>query len=193
LTGHSKFVIAFAATVAAAATALTACVSTSALAASPTAPAIATASLGKCVAADISGAISFKDIAGSTAEATVTVRNKSGKGCTVHGYPGFGFLNSADQLMTDSKTVRVTGVPVTTFTVQPGGYASTTVQWKLCGSGGAMGSGGELQAGLVLTMPGDTRHSTLKDENSGKDTRQYVWRTCSETVTGVRPFRPGQG
>jgi hypothetical protein len=175
------------ATVAVAVTALTA----SALAVSPKASASPMAGPGKCVAADVSGGISFKDISGNTAEATVAVRNTSKESCTVRGYPGFGFLNAADQLMTDSKTDRATGVSVTTVTVKPGGYAHTSVDWKLCGSGGAMGNGGELQAGVVLTMPNDTRHITLKVES--QDTKQYDWRTCSETFINAEPFQAGQG
>jgi hypothetical protein len=176
-----------AATVAVALAALTA----SALAVSPKASASSTAGPGKCVAADVSGGISFKDVSGNTAEATVTVRNTSKEACTIHGYPGFGFLNGADQLVTQSKTVRATGVPVSAFTVKPGGYGYTSVDWKLCGTGGAQGNGGELEAGVVLTLPNDTKQVALTIK--GQDTRQYVWRTCSFTFIQAEPFRTGKG
>jgi hypothetical protein len=205
---HSKFLSA--AAIAAALAALTACSSSSTSTASSTGSAPAAspsssaaqsmtaaaspsgstgASLSKCVAADMSGGISFKATTGGTADATVQVRNTSASPCTIQGYPGYGFLNPAAQLMPDSKTVRATGGPVTAFTVQPGGSGYASVQWKLCGSGGAQGNGGELVDAAVLTLPDDTVQITLKDENSSKDTGQYVWRVCSPTFTQAEPLQ----
>jgi hypothetical protein len=141
----------------------------------------------------MSGSLSFKDTTGSIVDAAVQVRNTSASPCTIQGYPGYGFLNPAAQLMPDSKTIRIAGVPVTTFTVQPGGSGYASVQWKLCGSGGAQGNGGELVDAAVLTLPDDTAQITLKDENSSKDTGQYVWRVCSATFTEAGPLQATAG
>jgi hypothetical protein len=79
------------------------------------------------------------------------------------------------ELLSASRTAYIRTPRPRWFLVKPRGHAYANVAWKLCGSGGANGSGGEWTGGVVFTAPLDTRQVTLDEANY----QQVYGRVCS--------------
>ncbi|MGH3278779.1 MAG: DUF4232 domain-containing protein [Trebonia sp.] len=140
--------------------------------------------VSRCVAADLSGKLAFTPGSGSpspSATATLVLTNKSSSPCSLDGYASFGFLNGAGALVAASHTTYDHGTPVKDFTVAPGGAAYALVTWKLCGTGGAQGNGGNWTSGVVFTAPGDTAQLNLAQDHY----EQAYGRVCSFNFTAT--------
>jgi hypothetical protein len=142
-----------------------------------------------CDASDLSGVLRYRPGAkpSSVAQALLILTNKGPHSCSLHGYASFGFLAGDGSLIRASRTSYIRVPRPYRFLVKPRGHAYADVSWKLCGSGGANGSGGEWTGGVVFTAPGDTHQVNLTEENY----RERYGRVCTFnfTATALRPSR----
>jgi hypothetical protein len=139
-----------------------------------------------CDASRLSGTLRYLPQSnGREARALLVLTNKSPHSCSLHGYASFGFLAGDGSLIKASRTSYIRVPRPHRFLVRPRGHAYADVWWKLCGSGGANGSGGEWTGGVVFTAPGDTHQVSLTEENY----KQADGRVCSWnfTATALRP------
>jgi hypothetical protein len=145
--------------------------------------------VGRCVASDLSVDIADQgSIApAGTASWLLTATNTSGRSCTINGYPSFGLLDASGSMWSDSHTtyVRHPGAPMRTV-LKPGGMAFAGVKWPICSSG-------DLAGGLVMTPPGDTRHTKVTDDTDSEEARMKLFKVCSHSVTAgsFQPIRQG--
>jgi hypothetical protein len=140
-----------------------------------------------CNASDLSGVLRYLPGAkpSSVARALLILTNKGPHSCSLHGYASFGFLAGDGSLIRASRTSYIRVPKPGRFLVKPRRHAYADVSWKLCGSGGANGSGGEWTGGVVFTAPGDTHQVNLAEENY----KERYGRVCTFnfTATALRP------
>jgi Domain of unknown function (DUF4232) len=115
-------------------------------------PALVVAAPPRCHTRDLKGHFGSIQGAAGSRFGPLVLLNRSSHTCTVRGFVGGRLLNSAGHPL-PTNVVRVSGTPVTTVTVHPGGKAVSTVRW------GAIPSGGETCAKprtLQVTPPDET-------------------------------------
>lgn len=132
--------------------------------------------VARCSAASLTGVLRYQPESKlPQARALLVLTNKSKRSCSLHGYASFGFLGGDGKLIHGSRTTYLKKALPRWFLVKPRGHAYANVSWKLCGSGGANGSGGEWTGGVVFTAPLDVKQITLDEVNY----KQNYGRVCS--------------
>ncbi|MFJ6623469.1 DUF4232 domain-containing protein [Kitasatospora sp. NPDC091335] len=121
----------------------------------PADPMAGQAAGSRCKGDEISATVQVKGVG----SAMVTIRNTSGRNCTLYGYPGFGGLradNSADPLAAGREAHP--GPPVL-VTLKPGKSGYAGLRWSACEKSD---TGCHVLTGLQVTAPDETAPVTAE-------------------------------
>ncbi len=116
------------------------------------APASARSSLARCHTAGLAGHLGRIDAGAGSRFAPLVLVNTSSRSCTLRGYVG-GRLAGIK-----TRVVRVSGVPVTTVTLRPGGAAVSDLRWSAIPSNT---SGCPTPSRFDVTPPDETTQLTV--------------------------------
>ncbi|MFF7679036.1 DUF4232 domain-containing protein [Actinacidiphila glaucinigra] len=137
----------------------------------------------RCHTADLRAAIGPNNPGAGQENFPVVLTNRSSRTCTVHGFPGLAFVNSAGQQVTVDPE-RDTGLPKRRVTLAPGASAWSPMSFSNPDITGVT----TVVPAAVLVTPPDERTSLRVPWNGGK-----VSNTGKASVPRLGPLQAGTG
>ncbi|MFD3455100.1 DUF4232 domain-containing protein [Streptomyces sp. NPDC058691] len=142
-----------------------------------------TAGGDRCHTADLRASIGPNDPGAGQENFPVVLTNRSSRTCTVYGFPGLAFVNSAGQQVTVDPE-RETGLPKQRVTLAPGASAWSPMSF----SNPAISGVTTVVPAAVLVTPPDERASLRVPWTGGK-----VSNTGKASVPRIGPLQAGTG
>ncbi|MGW3248545.1 DUF4232 domain-containing protein [Streptomyces sp. NPDC001070] len=138
---------------------------------------------GRCHSSDLKASIGRNDPGAGQENFPIVLTNRSGHTCTLYGFPGVAFVNSAGQQVTVDPE-RATGQPKQRVSLAPGASAWSAMSF----SNPAITGVTTVTPAAVLITPPDETVSLKVPWTGGK-----VSNTGKASVPRVGPFQPGSG
>ncbi|MFF7215926.1 DUF4232 domain-containing protein [Streptomyces sp. NPDC008238] len=138
---------------------------------------------GRCHTSDLSASIGRNDPGAGQENFPVVLTNRSGRTCTVLGFPGLAFVNAAGEQVTVDPE-RATGQTARRVTLAPGASAWAAMSF----SNPAITGVTTVTPAAVLVTPPDETSSLKVPWTGGK-----VSNTGKASVPRLGPFQPGRG
>ncbi|MDX3098207.1 DUF4232 domain-containing protein [Streptomyces sp. ME01-24h] len=138
---------------------------------------------GRCHTSDLRASIGRDDPGAGQENFAVVLTNRSGRTCTVHGFPGVAFVNAAGEQVTVDPE-RATGQPARRVVLAPGAAAWSAMSF----SNPAVTGVTTVTPAAVLVTPPDETSSLRVPWTGGK-----VSNTGKASVPRLSPFQSGTG
>ncbi|WP_431949007.1 DUF4232 domain-containing protein [Actinacidiphila sp. bgisy167] len=137
----------------------------------------------RCHTSDLKASIGHNDPGAGQENFPVVLTNRSGRACTVYGFPGLAFVNAAGEQVTVDPE-RATGQPARRVTLAPGAGAWAAMSFA---DPAVTGVTTVIPAAVLVTPPDET--SSLRVPWTGG----RVSNTGKASVPRLSPLQPGTG